>query len=105
MYGWGDSWCFWLNFFAMIPLAKFLGDATEELAVGPNNDTVGGLLNATFGNAVEMILTVQNLLAAKKDPTYMNVVKGTLLGSILSNLLLVLGSSFFAGGLTPVNGV
>jgi len=97
---WGEIWTFWLNFLAMIPLAKILGDATEELAAGLHNDTVGGLLNATFGNAVEMILTVQTLRAGQ-----LAVVKGTLLGSVLSNLLLVLGMSFFVGGLTRVEGM
>lgn len=96
---WGDAACFWLNFLAMIPLAKIMGDATEELAAGINNDAVGGLLNATFGNAVEMILMVQTLRAGQ-----LGVVKGSLLGSILSNLLLVLGMSFFAGGLTRKEG-
>jgi len=96
---WGDIPEFWLNFLAMVPLAKILGDATEELAAGLKNDTLGGLLNATFGNAVEMILTVQTLRAGQ-----IGVVKGTLLGSILSNLLLVLGMSFFVGGLTPSKG-
>lgn len=96
---WADAITFATNFLAMIPLAKILGDATEELAAGLKNDTVGGLLNATFGNAVEMILTVQMLRENKIE-----VVKGTLLGSILSNLLLVLGMSFFAGGLTQRDG-
>jgi hypothetical protein len=73
---WGDIPEFWLNFIAMVPLAKILGDATEELAAGLKNDTLGGLLNATFGNAVEMILTVQTLRAGQ-----IGVVKGTLLGS------------------------
>ncbi|CDI86020.1 manganese resistance 1 protein, putative [Eimeria praecox] len=58
------------------------------------SEITGGLLNATFGNAVEMILSVQALRIG-----LLEVVKGTLLGSILSNLLLVLGMSFFAGGL------
>ncbi|EEQ97851.1 calcium/proton exchanger, putative [Perkinsus marinus ATCC 50983] len=92
--GWSPAWVFATNFIALIPLAKILGDATEELAVGLRNDTLGGLLNATFGNAVEMILTVQSLLKG-----LVTVVKGTLLGSILSNLLLVLGMSFFFGGI------
>lgn len=96
---WGTIWTFWLNFLAMIPLAKLMGDATEELAAGLRSDTIGGLLNATFGNAVEMILMVQTLRAGQID-----VVKGTLLGSILSNLLLVLGMSFVAGGFTPLDG-
>lgn len=99
---WGDKLGFLFNFLAMVPLAKLLGDATEELAAGLHNDTVGGLLNATFGNAVEMILTISTLKASQADPTMINVVKGTLLGSVLSNLLLVLGSSFILGGLQPV---
>ncbi|CAK0833064.1 unnamed protein product [Prorocentrum cordatum] len=94
LYGWGHTWTFTLNFIALIPLAQILGNATEELAEGLQNDTLGGLLNATFGNAVEMILTIQTLMTKQ----YI-VVKATLLGSILSNLLLVLGCSIFAGGI------
>ncbi|KAF4656910.1 hypothetical protein FOL47_008698 [Perkinsus chesapeaki] len=94
MLGWSPAVIFATNFIALIPLAKILGDATEELAVGLRNDTLGGLLNATFGNAVEMILTVQSLMKG-----LVTVVKGTLLGSVLSNLLLVLGMSFFFGGI------
>ena len=85
---------FTLNFLGMIPLARILGDATEEVAAGLKNETVGGLLNATFGNAVEMILTFQTIRSG-----LITVTKGTLLGSILSNLLLVLGMSFFFGGI------
>jgi len=96
---WPVGYCFWLNFVVMIPLAKLMGDATEELAAGLKNETVGGLLNATFGNAVELILTVQTLRAGQID-----VVKSTLMGSVLSNLLLVLGTSFLAGGITPRGG-
>merc|ERR1712151_1403684 len=70
------------------------GDATEELAAGLKNDLIAGLLNATFGNAVEMVIMLNTLRAGLID-----VVKATLLGSVLSNLLLVLGMSFFCGGL------
>lgn len=94
---WSDSTIFWLNFFAMIPLAKLLGDVTEELAAGLKNDLLAGLLNATFGNIVEMVLTVQTLRQGLYD-----VVKATLLGSVLSNVLLVLGMSFFFGGLVNI---
>jgi Ca2+:H+ antiporter len=73
------------NFLALIPLALLLGDVTEDLAVR-FGDTIGGLLNATFGNIVEMILSV----AALQQGLY-TVVSTSLLGSILSNLLLVLG--------------
>jgi len=91
---WGAMWTFWLNIVALVPLAKILGDGTEELAAAIKNDTISGLLNATLGNAVEMILSVQTLRKGLLD-----VVKATLLGSILSNILLVLGTSFLLGGL------
>lgn len=90
---WGALATFWFNFIALIPLANLLGIFTEELALH-TGQVAGGLLNATFGNAVEAILTVQGIRAG-----LITVVQGTLLGSILSNLLLVLGMSFFAGGL------
>lgn len=93
VFNWGALVTFWLNFVALIPLAKILGDATEELAAGLKNDMLAGLLNATFGNAVEMVIMVQMLRVGLVD-----VVKLTLLGSVLSNLLLVLGMSFFFGG-------
>lgn len=90
---WSPLSIFWLSLISLIPLAKFLGDATEELADAIKNDTLSGLINATLGNLVEMILTAQTLRKG-----LLNVVKATLLGSMLSNLLLVLGSSFFLGG-------
>ena len=78
---------------AMVPLAGLLGDATEELAIhaGPR---VGGLLNATFGNAAELIVGL--FLVADGE---LEVVRSSITGSIIGNLLLVLGASFFAGGL------
>mmetsp|Transcript_105095 Transcript_105095/g.338940 ORF Transcript_105095/g.338940 Transcript_105095/m.338940 type:complete len:415 (-) Transcript_105095:217-1461(-) len=91
--GWGDEVIFALNFIAILPLAGILGTATEELA-GSVGETLGGLLNATFGNAVEMILSVFALREGLVD-----VVQGSLLGSILSNLLLVLGMCFALGGM------
>lgn len=94
LFGCSDKLTFWFNFLAMVPLAKILGDATEELAANLKNDTLAGLLNATFGNAVEMIMTVCFL----RSHEYL-VVKMTLLGSVLSNMLLVLGMSFLLGGL------
>ncbi|CAJ1351176.1 unnamed protein product [Effrenium voratum] len=95
---WNAAYTFWLNFFAMLPMAKILGDITEELAAGLRNDLLAGLINATFGNAVEMVITVQTL----RGGLYA-VVKATLLGSVLSNVLLVLGMSFLFGGLVNVN--
>jgi Ca2+:H+ antiporter len=84
---------FVVNFIAIIPLAAMLSTATEELAIRVG-ETLGGLLNATFGNAVELIVSVQALL---KDE--ITIVKTSLIGSMLSNLLLVLGMSFFLGGI------
>jgi len=88
-----DSAVFVVNFFAIIPLARLLGDATEELALH-TNQAVGGLLNATFGNAVEIII---GIIALKEG--LIRVVQSSLIGSILSNLLLVLGMCFVAGGM------
>ncbi|KAG2499474.1 hypothetical protein HYH03_002421 [Edaphochlamys debaryana] len=90
---WDAAWVFSLNFLALIPLALVLGDVTEDLALRYGS-VIGGLINATFGNIVEIILSVAALL----NGLY-GVVAASLLGSILSNLLLVLGCSFFFGGL------
>ena len=84
---------FIINFIAIIPLAAMLSNATEELAIRVG-ETLGGLLNATFGNAVELIVSIQALI--KNEIT---IVKTSLIGSMLSNLLLVLGMSFFLGGI------
>jgi len=77
----------------LIPLAKLIGDATEELALytGPK---LGGLLNATLGNAAELIITIIALNAGLVD-----LVKASITGSIIGNLLLVLGLSLLLGGL------
>jgi len=82
---------------AVIPLAGLLGEATEVLAerTGPR---VGGLLNATLGNAAELIITIFAIRAG-----LLELVKASIIGSILGNLLLVLGMSILAGGL--VNGL
>jgi len=90
---WGSTAVFVLNMFAMLPLAGLMGVATEELACH-TGQTIGGLLNATFGNAVELIFVVQSLRSG-----LVMVTKGTLLGSILANELLVLGMALFFGGL------
>lgn len=84
---------FTFNFLAILPLASVLSGSTESLAhhVG---QLFGGLLNATFGNAVEMIMCVQAVRAG-----LIRVVQGNLLGSVLSNLLLVLGMAVFAAGI------
>ena len=76
---------------AIVPLAGLIGRGTEQLALhaGPR---VGGLLNATFGNVTELIIAIFLILRGELD-----VVKASLTGSILGNLLLVLGLSFLIG--------
>jgi Ca2+:H+ antiporter len=90
--GWSALWRFGLNFLALVPLALLLGEVTEDLALR-FGDVIGGLLNATFGNVVELILS----LAALQKGLY-DVVAMSLVGSVLSNLLLVLGCCFLVGG-------
>nr|GMD32236.1 vacuolar cation/proton exchanger 2-like [Ipomoea batatas] len=87
------AWVFFFSLMGIIPLAERLGYATEQLSFY-TGATVGGLLNATFGNATEMIISIY---ALKND--MIRVVKQSLLGSILSNMLLVLGCAFFCGGI------
>jgi Ca2+:H+ antiporter len=84
---------FGLSALAIVPLSGFLGKATEEIAVhtGP---TVGGLLNATLGNLAELIIAMLALRAGLLD-----LVKASITGSILGNLLLVLGLSQLMGGI------
>jgi len=84
---------FVVNFLAIIPLAAMLSFATEEIALHVG-ESLGGLLNATFGNAVELIVSI---IALTKDKIV--IVQTSLIGSVLSNLLLVLGMCFFFGGL------
>src|SRR5207245_3219184 len=81
-----------LSALSLMPLAKSIGDATEELAerVGP---TLGSLLNVTIGNAAELILGVSALARGHVD-----LVKGSLTGSIVANLLLVGGAAIVVGG-------
>jgi len=88
-----DTSIFLCNFIGIVPLAKLLGYATEEVSLR-TSETLGGLLNATFGNAVELIIGIMALKSGLVD-----VVKASMVGSLLSNLLLVLGMCFFLGGL------
>ncbi|KAG9015120.1 hypothetical protein FRB94_004239 [Tulasnella sp. JGI-2019a] len=90
---WDAGLVFLFSFFAIIPLAKLLGEATEQLSM-KLGQTLGGLLNASFGNAVEVIVGIAALAQGE-----LRIVQTSMLGSILSNLLLVLGMSFFAGGM------
>jgi len=90
---WEPQYVFLFNFVSIIPLAWLIGKATEDVAAKVG-ETAGGLLNATFGNVVEMLLCIAGIRNNE-----IVVVQCTLLGSILSNLLLVMGCAFLAGGL------
>jgi Ca2+:H+ antiporter len=89
----GAAWVFLTSAIAIVPLAGLMGRATEELAhrVGAG---LGGLLNATFGNAAELIIAAVALSAG-----YYDLVKASLAGSIIGNILLVFGLSALIGGL------
>lgn len=95
-YHFARPWIFAFSLLGLAPLAERVSFLTEQIAhfTGP---TVGGLLNATCGNATEMIIGLFALYQRK-----IHVLKYSLLGSILSNLLLVLGSSLFCGGLANI---
>ena len=93
---------FIMSMLAIMPLAYLMGKATEEIALR-TSQSIGGLLNATFGNAVEMIIAGLAIFAAYNNPdvtsTMIEVVQASLIGSILGNLLLVLGLAFVWGGI------
>lgn len=88
-----DMWIFILASLAIIPLAGVMGEATEEISfyAGPR---IGGFLNATFGNATELIISFFALKAGLFD-----VVKASIAGSVIGNILLVLGASMLVGGI------
>ncbi len=87
-----DTVVFFLAAIAIIPLAKYIGESVEELS-SRTSPALGGLLSSTFGNATELIIGFLALRAG-----LFAVVKASITGSILSNLLLVLGIAIFAGG-------
>jgi len=91
--GWDPNLIFLCAALAVVALAKFTGQATEEIAAltGP---TIGGLVNATFGNATELILGLVALRAGLVE-----VVKASITGAIISNLLLVAGLAMLLGGI------
>src|SRR3982751_251948 len=89
----GATWVFLASALGVIPTAALMGRATEELAArsGPG---IGGFLNVTFGNAPELIIAFFALREGLQE-----VVKASLIGSILGNVLLVMGAAMFIGGL------
>jgi len=91
--GASDVWVFASSALAIVPMAGFLGMSTEELAKR-RGAGIGGLLNATFGNATELIICIVAVRNGQID-----VVKASLIGSIIGNVLLVLGLSVLLGGI------
>lgn len=93
LFDFGMVWVFVFSAIGVIPMAQFIGKATDSLAVytGPR---IGGLLNATLGNAAELIITLVAVRAG-----LLELVKASITGSIIGNLLLVMGFSIFVGGL------
>ena len=103
------SLAFFCSLIAIMPLAFLMGRATEEIALR-TSESIGGLLNATFGNAAEMIIAIFAIVVASNadlatpegiltQSTMINLVQASLIGSILGNLLLIMGLSFVWGGL------
>lgn len=90
---WGPIWVFVLSALSVIPLAALIGEGTEAIAAR-TNPRIGGLLNATLGNAAELIITIVAIRAG-----LLELVKASITGSILGNLLLVMGLSMVVGGL------
>ncbi len=104
-----QSLAFFSSLVAIMPLAFLMGRATEEIALY-TSESLGGLLNATFGNAAEMIIALLAIYAASQADTstleglateelMVGLVQASLIGSILGNLLLVMGLAFLWGGI------
>jgi Ca2+:H+ antiporter len=92
-FDWGTLTIFITSGLAIVPLAIWLSTATEEVAIA-TGPSVGALLNAVFGNATDLIIT---LVALKEG--LVNIVKASITGAIISNLLLAMGLSMLLGGL------
>ncbi|GIS43849.1 MAG: hypothetical protein Ct9H90mP16_09190 [Candidatus Poseidoniales archaeon] len=106
-WGLNSGLTFIASMIAIMPLAFLMGKATEEIALR-TSESIGGLLNATFGNAAEMIIAGAAIFAAAElagegeiaaSEDMINIVRASLVGSILGNLLLVLGLAFVWGGI------
>ncbi len=78
---------------SLIPIARIIGRATEDLTI-QTNPTIGGIFNATFGNIIELIIAILAIRAG-----FIELVKASLIGSIIANILLLIGLSIFIGGL------
>ncbi|HEV7128698.1 MAG TPA: calcium/proton exchanger [Ktedonobacterales bacterium] len=94
--GWHAYIIFVLALIALVPLAAIIGHYTEDLGEYLG-DVVGGLLDATFGNAPEIIIGLLLIIGVFPVVNALDIVKALIIGSIVSNVLLVLGSSVLAG--------
>ncbi|DAC72567.1 MAG TPA: calcium/proton exchanger [Thermoplasmata archaeon] len=92
-----DTFTFITCILAIVPLARIMGYTTKEISL-QSNPTVSGLLSATFGNAIELIIAIFALRAG-----LIQVVQASIIGSIIGNILLLVGLSIFAGGLRYKN--
>jgi Ca2+:H+ antiporter len=90
--GWNGGATFIFSFMALIPMAAMLGDLTEDIALRMNAASAA-LINVTFGNATEVIVSVMALRTAQLD-----LVKSTMVGSVIGNMMLVLGTALMLGG-------
>ena len=100
-----ESMSFVFSLLAIMPLAFLMGRATEEIALY-TSESLGGLLNATFGNAAEMIIALLAIYTASKaasgsdtEALMVGLVQASLIGSLLGNILLVMGLAFLWGGI------
>ncbi|MBI2545846.1 calcium/proton exchanger [Candidatus Woesearchaeota archaeon] len=84
---------FIVSILSLLPIARVIGKATEELAL-QTNPTISGILSATFGNIIEIIIAIIAIRAG-----LIELVKASLVGSILANILLLIGLSIFIGGI------
>ena len=92
-----DSIIFITSVLAIVPLARIMGYTTKEISL-QTNPTVSGLFSATFGNAIELIIAILALNAG-----LIQVVQASIIGSIIGNILLLVGLSIFAGGIRYKN--
>lgn len=93
LFGASEGILFICSFFALIPLAACLGDFTEDVCKR-SNEVIGALLNVTFGNATELVISFMALRSG-----LLNLIKASLIGSVLGNMLLVLGTGLVLGGM------
>lgn len=93
VWGWGEIWVFIFSAISIIPMAEYIGQGTEALAAH-TSPRMGGLLNATLGNAAELIITI---VAIREG--LLELVKASITGSIIGNLLFVMGLSMLLGGI------